>query len=201
MAPGSTRIGLLGGTFDPPHVGHVIVAADVADALDLDRVLWIPAAVPPHKQDQSVTGGAVRLEMVEAACGADERFQPSTVELERPGVSYTVDTLRWLRDRSPDADLVLILGVDQFRTMETDWKEPEQVLRLATLAVMDRDGASARGAIPNVPGAEEATFVPVTRVDASSTRIRQAVSAGVDVSAQVPAAVLAIIEREGLYRG
>ena len=201
MDRGSARIGLLGGTFDPPHVGHVTVATDVAEALGLDRVLWIPAAVPPHTQNHPITSGAVRLEMVEAACAADARFAASSAELERGDVSYTVDTLRRLQQQFPDAELVLILGVDQFRTMETGWKEPEAVLALATLAVMDRDGASARGAVPDVPGADRATFVPVTRVDVSSTQIRQAVAGSGDVSAQVPASVLAIIEREGLYRG
>lgn len=200
MAPGNTRIGLLGGTFDPPHVGHVTVAGDVADILGLDRVLWMPAAVPPHKQDQPITPGPVRLEMVEAACAADARFQASDLELEQGGVSYTVDTLRLLRERDPEWEIVLIMGVDQYRTMETGWKEPAQVVSLATLAVMDRDGASARGAVPDVPGAEAATFVPVTRVDVSSSKIRQAVARGDDVSRRLPAGVMEIVEREGLYR-
>lgn len=200
MAPGDLRVGLLGGTFDPPHVGHVTVAIDVADALDLDRVLWIPAAVPPHKQGTEMSSDSVRMEMVEAACVADDRFEACDAELERGGVSYSVDTLRALREQTPDVDFYLILGVDQFRTMETGWKEPAEVLRLATLVVMDRDGASARGAIPDVPGAEAATFVPVTRVDVSSTEVRAGVENGDDVSTMVPPGVLAVIEREGLYR-
>lgn len=201
MARRRERIGFFGGTFDPPHVGHVTVAADVADALALERVVWVPAATPPHKQEQALSPGPARLEMVEMACRADPRFQASTVELERGGVSYTVDTLGRLRARWPEAHWTLILGVDQFRSMDTDWKEPEQVLRLATIAVMDREGESAREAVPNVSGADQATFVPVTRVDISSTGIRNAVAEGVDVSSHLPPGVMAIIEREGLYSG
>ena len=171
----------------------------MADALALERVLWVPAATPPHKQHQATASGAARLEMVEAACRADPRFEASAVELERGGVSYTVDTLGRLRSLWPDAHWTLIIGVDQFRSMDTDWKDPEEVVRQATLAVMDRDGESARGAVPNVPGADQATFVPVTRVDLSSTAIRSAVAAGLDVSGQLPDGVMAIIEREGLY--
>jgi len=200
MGRANARVGLLGGTFDPPHLGHATVAADVADALDLHRILWIPAAVPPHKQGRSITSGAVRLEMVEAACSADLRFEASAVELNHGGVSYTVDTLRRLRLQSPDAEFVLILGVDQFRTMDTDWKEPEEVLRLATLAVMDRDGVSAPEAVPNLAAADQATWIPVTRLDTSSTEIRRAVAAGVDVAGLISAGVMAIIERERLYR-
>lgn len=204
MARGDSRVGLLGGTFDPPHVGHITVAIDVADALALDRVLWIPAAVPPHKQGIEISPDSVRMEMVEAACVADERFEACDVELARGGVSYSVDTLRSLRQQRPDAELYLILGIDQFRTMETGWKDPAEVLRLATLVVMDRGGESARGAIPDVPGADQATFVPVTRVDVSSTDVRAGIGASVetggDVSEMVPPGVLAIIERDGLYR-
>jgi nicotinate-nucleotide adenylyltransferase len=196
-----SRIGLLGGTFDPPHVGHVTVARDVAEALSLKRVLWVPAAVPPHKQDHVLTPDAIRMEMVQAACETDGRFEACDIELERGGVSYTVDTLRALRGRWPDSDLYLILGVDQFRTMDTGWKDPDQVLRLATLAVMDRDGAAAREAVPEVPGAEDASFLPVTRVDVSSTEVRGAVREGRGVSGMVPAGVMEIIEREGLYVG
>ena len=195
----SHRIGIFGGTFDPPHVGHTRVAADVADFLGLERVLWIPAGEPPHKPSGRVSPAAVRLEMVRAAVRADRRFEACTLEYDRPGPSFTVDTLETLRRAMPEADLVLIVGADQFADLGA-WRDPERIVALATLAVMDRDGASARMAPPELAGAERARTVPVRRVDVSSTRIRQLVREGRDVSGLVPPGVLDIIEREGLYR-
>jgi nicotinate-nucleotide adenylyltransferase len=194
-------VGVFGGTFDPPHVGHVTVARDVADALGLDRVLWIPARTPPHKTDREISPGPVRREMTAAAAAADPRFEVSDVELEREGPSWTVDTLRLLRARDPRAALFLILGADQVRTLDTGWREPEEVLSLATLAVMDRAGASAVEVAPDVPGIERAVHVPVTRVDVSSSGIRARVRAGEDVAELLPPGVLEIILREALYVG
>lgn len=195
----SLRIGIFGGTFDPPHVGHVVVARDVADALALDRVLWIPARVSPHKLHRPVSPPGVRLEMVRAAAGMDARFEVSEVELERSGASYTLDTLRELRALWPSAELFLILGADQLRVFAS-WRGPEEILRLATPALMDRDGEAADGVAPDLPGMERAVHVPVTRVDVSATRVRAAVAAGEDVSEMVPPGVRAVIERERLYR-
>ena len=200
MAPASLRVGIFGGTFDPPHVGHVVVARDVADRLSLDRVLWVPARVSPHKLDRPVSRPALRLEMVRAAAAEDPRFQVSEAELERSGPSYTVDTLRELRALWPSAGLFLILGADQLRVFAS-WREPGEILRLATLALMDREGEATTGVAPALPGMERAVHVPVTRVDVSATRVRAAVAAGEDVSGMVPAGVRAVIERERLYRG
>jgi len=175
----------------------VAVARDVADALSLDRVLWIPARIPPHKQDVAISPGAARLEMVRAACASDPRFEASGLELERTGPSFTVDTLRALAAHHPGAVLFLILGADQVRSFES-WKEPVEILRLATLALMDREGEAARVA-PSLSGIERALHVPVTRVDVSGTRIRAALATGEDVAALVPAGVLDVVRREGLY--
>jgi len=193
------RLGVFGGTFDPPHVGHVAVARDVADALELDRVLWIPARIPPHKQDVAISPGAARLDMVRVACASDPRFEACGLELEREGPSFTVDTLRELAARNPGAELYLILGADQVRMFERGWKEPEEILRLATLALMDREGETAQGVGSALSGVERAVHVPVTRVDVSATRIRAALAAGKDVAALVPAGVLEVATREGLY--
>jgi nicotinate-nucleotide adenylyltransferase len=179
-------------------VGHVAVARDVADALDLERVLWIPAGDPPHKIDP-VTPRATRLEMVRAAAAADPRFEVSTLELDRPGPSYTIDTLRELRRSLPDVELFLIVGTDQFASFAT-WREPAAVAELARLAVMDRAGDRAADMRPGVP-VGDAVFVPVRRVDVSSTDVRERVRAGRDVGDAVPEAVRAIIERERLYSG
>ncbi|NJD18542.1 MAG: nicotinate (nicotinamide) nucleotide adenylyltransferase [Gemmatimonadetes bacterium] len=194
------RIGIFGGTFDPPHVGHVRVVRDVADALALDRVLWMPARVSPHKLRRPLSPAAVRLEMVRAAVAGEPRFEVSEMELERPGPSYTVDTLRELRARWPSAGLFLILGADQLRVFAS-WRGPREILEMATLALMDREGEATTAVAPDLPGMERAVHVPVTRVDVSGTRVRAAVAAGEDVSGTVPEGVRAVIERERLYRG
>lgn len=211
------RVGLFGGTFDPPHCGHVAVARDVADALRLDRVLWIPVGEPPHKDPAGASPPGVRLEMTRAAAAADPRFEVSTIEIERPGPSFTVDTVRAMRGRIPDAELFVILGVDQYRELD-GWRDPAGILEHARLAVMDRAGASADAVHPRATAGMEkralepgglgrlppVVFVPVRRVDVSSSDIRARLgraggSGEQALEAMVPAEVRAIIEREGLY--
>lgn len=177
------------------------MAKDVADALGLDRVLWVPARVPPHKSAADLTDPALRREMVAAAVTADPRFVVCDVELERTGPSWTVDTLRELRARHSGARLFLILGADQLRTFATGWREPEAILELATLVVMDRSGRSAAELAPSLPGMERAVHVPVTRMDVSSSEVRARVRDGGDVSSLVPPRVHDIIMREALYGG
>jgi nicotinate-nucleotide adenylyltransferase len=190
------RIGVFGGTFDPPHLGHLIVAQDVWVALGLDRVVFVPAAVPPHKAHREITPGAVRLELLRAAVAGDPRFEVSDLELRRAGPSYTVDTLRELQERHPAASLYFLLGVDQFRELH-GWRDPEGVARLARLVVIARDGESAEDAVaarfPHL-------VVPTTRIDLSATAIRARVAAGEPIRYLVPDGVAAIIGREGLYR-
>ena len=193
------RLGLFGGTFDPPHNGHVAVAKDVADALNLNRLLWIPAGEPPHKAQQDVTPASLRLEMVLAATAEDARFEVSDVETAREGPSYTVDTLGEVRRKFPHATLYFIVGADEYDALAT-WRAPEQVLELTRLAVMDRGGARAADNMPDVAGADAAEFVAVERIDISSTRVRTHIAAGLDAADLVPPGVAMIIERAGLYR-
>lgn len=191
-------MGLFGGTFDPPHIGHVTVVADVADHLGLDRVLWIPAREPPHKSGSVVSPADVRLEMAREAARSDPRFEISTAEMERDGPSYMVDTVRALAGAMRDTELFLIVGADEFRDFDT-WRTPEEIVRHVRLAVMDREGEDAGACAHEVPGGDAAVFVPVRRVDVSSTGVRSAAAEGRDVSDLVPAGVARIIEREGLY--
>ena len=193
------RIGLFGGTFDPPHRGHIAVAADVADALDLDQVLWIPAGQPPHKPSVSTAPLVLRLEMTNAVIGVDSRFKMSRIEAERMGPSYTVETAQALKENYPGAKLFLIIGTDQFRQLHL-WKNPEKLLSLVELVVMDRDGQRGRDHTPHLAGAENAHFVPVRKIDISSTDVRIAVNDGQNVTTLIPSAVAEIIVREGLYR-
>lgn len=188
------RIGVFGGTFDPPHLGHLVVASDACGALGLDRVLWIPSAVPPHKAGTVQAPAEARLEMVRAAIEGDSRFQADDIELRRPGPSYTVDTLRSLAERHPGAELVLLIGADNLREIP-GWREPGEILRLARLAVLSRDGA---GVPPDAPVPADA--VEVTRVDVSATEVRRRAAAGETIRYLVPDAVRALVERRGLYR-
>ena len=184
------RIGVFGGTFDPPHLGHLIVASDACDALGLDRMIFVPAADPPHKQGQVVAPPAVRLRMVRAAIAGDARFEADDLELLREGLSYTVDTLRELNRRHPGAELYFLVGADQVRQLHT-WREPEEVSRLACLAVMHRGGEP-----PDVAVGVRHRIVPVTRVDISATEIRARLRAGRTVRYLVPEAVRALVEEE-----
>lgn len=185
------RIGVFGGSFDPPHVGHVSAACDVADILGLEEVVWVPARRSPHKDEAPGADAAARLDMVRAAIREDARFRVSDVELERGDPSFTVDTLESLRSERPDADLYLIVGIDQFRAFDA-WHRPARLRELATIVVMDREGLGATADAGAVP-------VRVTRVDVSSTEVRRRVRAGEDVRDAVPVAVAGIIEARGLY--
>jgi nicotinate-nucleotide adenylyltransferase len=187
------RLGVYGGAFDPPHLGHLVAASDACDALELDRLLWIPSAVHPLKPVR--TAAEVRLEMVRAAIAGDPRFAADDLELRRTGPSYTVDTLRELRRREPRAALFFLTGADNLRDLPR-WREPDEIARLATLAVVSRAGES----LP-ADAAYPATAVAVTRVDVSSTEIRRRVAAGLSIRYLVPEAVRAVIERERLYGG
>jgi nicotinate-nucleotide adenylyltransferase len=187
------RLGVYGGAFDPPHLGHLVAASEACDALGLDRLLWIPSAVHPLKAVG--TAAALRLEMVRAAVAGDPRFRADDLELRRRGPSYTVDTLRALHEREPGAALFFVTGADNLAEMPR-WREPDEIARLATLAVVSRAG-DALPADPPYP----AVAVPVTRVDVSSTEVRRRVAAGASIRYLVPDAVRAVIERERLYRG
>jgi nicotinate-nucleotide adenylyltransferase len=190
------NLGIFGGTFDPPHMGHLIAAQEVHYRLGLDRTLWVPAAVPPHKLDRETTPGELRLEMVRAAIAGDGRFEASGIELRRPGVSYTVDTLRELGAADPDARLHLIVGSDQLELSHT-WRAWDEIKALATVVGYHRHGAGGG------KGGEEAGVlrVPVPLMEVSSTEIRRRIAAGEPIRYLVPADVEAILLREGLYSG
>ncbi|HEX7243028.1 MAG TPA: nicotinate-nucleotide adenylyltransferase [Longimicrobiaceae bacterium] len=189
------RIGVFGGTFDPPHHGHLIVAADVHAALGLDRVLFVPAAVPPHKRHTVQAPPGVRLEMVRAAVRGDGRFEADDLELRRPGPSYTADTLRALRERLPGTELFFMIGADNVRELPS-WREPDEIVRLARIVAVPRGCESTE-----VDAPFPVLSVPVTRVAISATEVRRRVAAGESIRYLVPDAVRGIVEREGLYRG
>lgn len=199
MAPraGFRRVGVFGGTFDPPHVGHLIVARDAAEALELDRLFLVVAARPPHKAPDAHTPPALRLEMLAAAVEGDPVLAASDLELRRPGPSYTIDTVREVQDSHAEAELYLLIGADQWRELG-GWKDPRELGRRAVLAVMAREGEDPASVDPGVGVA--CRPVPVTRIDLSSSQVRARIRAGRSIRYLVPDAVGAIIEREGLYR-
>jgi nicotinate-nucleotide adenylyltransferase len=199
---GPLRLGILGGTFNPPHLAHLVCAQEAHRELALDRVLLIPAAIPPHKPVAQEPGAEHRLQMCRLAVGDDERFQVSDVELRRAGPSYTVDTLDVLSSNAPNDELVLILGGDIAAGLP-EWHRPDRVLELATVAVAQRRG-TPRGkveqALATLRGSERARLFEMPRIEISSTMVRRRVGAGLPIRYFVPDQVLDYIEREGLYR-
>ncbi len=184
------RIAVFGGTFDPPHKGHLQAAGDVFAALDIDRVVWMPVGTPPHKSKGGVTSARLRLMMVRAAIDGDPRFALCELEVEREGPSYTIDTLRTLRGNG--FDVALVMGADQYRSFDS-WKDPVGIRELASIVVMDREGD--RITDPRVRS------VPVTRLDVSSTELRRRVAAGEDPrSLPIPGSVADIVREHALYR-
>jgi nicotinate-nucleotide adenylyltransferase len=196
------RLGILGGTFNPPHLAHLVCAQEAHRELGLDRVLFIPASMPPHKRVEHEPGPEHRLQMCRLAVGDDERFEVSDIELQREGPSYTVDTLALLSSRAPNDELVLILGGDIAAGLP-QWHQPERVLELATVAIAKRRG-TPRGkverALETLRGGDRARFFQMPRIGISSTMVRRRVGAGVAIRYFVPDQVLEYIEREGLYR-
>jgi nicotinate-nucleotide adenylyltransferase len=193
---------VLGGTFNPPHLGHLLCAQEALDQLGLDRVVLMPVAVPPHKEADGDPGAAARVEMCRLAVGDDDRFAVSTLEVDRGGPSYTVDTLREIHATAPGDDLTFIVGGDMAQSLPT-WREPEEVLRLARLAVAEREGnrrADILERLAPIPGAlDRVLFFDLPRVDISSSLIRRRVAAGRPIRYLVPDAVERYIGERGLY--
>jgi nicotinate-nucleotide adenylyltransferase len=195
------RIGILGGTFNPPHLGHLIAAQEAYRELALDQVVLIPAAIPPHKAVEDEPGAQHRLELCRRAVGDDERFTVSDLELRRDGPSFTVDTLDILRSRSPSDDLFLILGADIAAGLP-EWHEPERVLELATVTIARRRGTAkvaVQEALAQLRGGGRARFFQMPRIGISSTMVRDRVRAGQPIRYFVPDGVMHYIQRHGLY--
>jgi nicotinate-nucleotide adenylyltransferase len=196
------RVGILGGAFNPPHIGHLVCAQEALVQLELDRVLFVPVGTAPHRELRPDPGSDVRAELTELAIRGDDRFALSRVELEREGPSYTVDTLRALREQGgADDELFLILGGDQAAALGS-WHEPEEVLALATLAVVERSGWSRNAIgikIGRLRGALAVRYLEMPAIHVSSSLIRRRVAAGQPIRYLVPDAVAETIAARGLY--
>lgn len=189
MKARTMRTGILGGSFDPIHHGHLILARAAREELALDRVIFIPANVSPHKTGNRPATGADRLAMVELAIRGEEGFEASDIELKRPAPSYTVDTLRELQKAHPQDELVLLIGADNVAKFGT-WREPDEIRRLARIAVLDRDGGLAPQEWPVIRHL----------IDISSTGIRARVAAGSSIRYLTPGSVCDYISSHRLYR-
>ena len=183
---GRRRIGVFGGAFDPPHIGHRVVAQDVLERLHLDQLLVVPTAHPVHRETSLSAG--LRLELTRVAFADADRIDVSDIEFENDRPSYMVETLESIRDRQGAADLWLIIGSDQYAVFET-WNEPERILELAQLAVMKR-GEDTIQPDPRFPY----TSVDVTRIDVSGQAIRRRIALGQSIKYLVPESVFAGIE-------
>jgi nicotinate-nucleotide adenylyltransferase len=189
------RIGLLGGTFDPVHVAHLAMARLALDTLALDQLLWIPVGEPWQKQ-RPITSAAHRVAMLQLAIAGEPRFAIERCEIERAGPSYTLDTVRQLRQREPDAQWFLLLGQDQFSNLHT-WHHWQELLSLVTLAVAARPDA------PQVTDAQLQRLayqvLPLPVMNVSASAIRERVSRGEPIDDLVPAAVARYIGQHALY--
>ena len=217
------RLALFGGTFDPPHVGHLLAAVDAYDTLALDRLIFVPAAQQPFKVGQVVASPEHRLAMTRLLAAGDPRFEVDPVEIDRAGLSFTVDTLAAYAERYPDAERFLLVGADVLDSFD-QWRQPEEILRLARLVIVERSRsgwpegadpppprAGRRASLPvgdddfvfEGPGAERALkprIITTRRVDVSSTEIRARVRAGRSIRGFVLDAVAEYVTASGLYR-
>ena len=217
----SQRLGILGGTFNPIHYGHLASAEEVRDRLKLDRILFIPSYFPPHKLDEDVPSASQRMEMVQLAIAGNAHFEPSDLEITRGGTSYTIDTIIAIRNTYPCAELFFITGLDTFLEIQT-WHEWEKLLTLCCFVVLSRPGyhfadlmnidfmksaeneltALDRGDSKHaliMPGMFSIALETVPLYDISSTNIRERVKGGKSIKYHLPEAVEIYIMKKGLY--
>ncbi len=198
------RIGILGGTFDPIHMGHLLMAEQAAEQFSLDGVWFMPSKNPPHKNNKGILEDAVRKEMVELAIEGNARFSCSDVELAKDGVVYTVDTLREITAAEPSNEYFFIMGADSFFQFET-WKEPEEITKMATILAVPRDGVGMgdmerrREYLTKLYGEGTAFLIEMPQMGVSSTEIRERRKQGKNVRYFVPEPVYRYMEENDLY--
>jgi nicotinate-nucleotide adenylyltransferase len=201
LSAAPTRIGVFGGTFDPPHLGHLLLAENAADALGLAKVLFTPAADPPHKETDDVSPAEHRIQMVTLAIENNPRFALSRVDLDRPGPHYTADTMRLMHEQMPNAELYFLMGGDALRDFP-QWHQPAVIMRYARLGVMRRPGAvidlsKIEAVIPSI--ADRISFVDAPEIEISATAIRERLRDGQSIRYQVTASVERYLMEHHLY--
>ncbi|MDR3632765.1 MAG: nicotinate-nucleotide adenylyltransferase [Isosphaeraceae bacterium] len=194
------RLGLFGGTFDPIHLGHLILAEGCREACALDRLWFVVAGLPPHKQGER-TPVADRLEMVRIAIAGHPAFEVSEIEAKRPGPHYSVETLETIHRERPADELFFLIGADSLVDLPT-WRQPERIAQLATIVVVNRPGLELGGALPDFgPGTHSLRAVTVPPIGIASHDLRRRRAEGRSIRYQVPRGVEAYIEAQGLYGG
>jgi nicotinate-nucleotide adenylyltransferase len=197
---GARSIGILGGTFNPPHCGHLSLARHARAELGLGRVLLMPAHSAPHKGDDEDPGPERRLEMCRLAVGAEAGLEACALEVERGGPSYTVDSLRAINESHPEAELTFIVGADMARTLPV-WREPQALVELADLAVAEREDAGREDVLRALaPLRAEVAFLKMPLLEISSSMVRERVHDGGSIARLVEPAVAEYISEHGLYR-
>ena len=191
-------IGVFGGTFNPPHMGHLITLESVVDQIHCDRLLFVPSSTPPHKTDSSVASAEARLAMTALAVEGHPLFEASDIEVRRPGTSYTVDTLIGLQQLYTRASLLLIIGADNFVELET-WRAPEEIFARAEVIVMSRPGFTNVSVRSDYQ--RRARFVHVPLIGISGTEIRRRIKQGRSIRYLVPQKVEEYIRDHHLYVG
>ena len=188
------RIGIFGGTFDPPHKGHIAIAEEAMKQFSLDTIYFVPAYLPPHKLQHYSMNAHHRLTMVKLAIAGHKGFKVSTIELQRRGISYTVDTLKAFRKRLPNAVFILIIGADNLEEFQS-WKSPKSILHLASLAVYKRKGYN------HSLKKHDIAFQPIKGqlLQVSSTEVRKRLLKGLSVSRLIPTSIERYIKRHSLY--
>jgi nicotinate-nucleotide adenylyltransferase len=195
-------IGVLGGTFDPPHIGHLVIAQEALMQLGLAQVIFSPTRHPPHKPANGITPIEHRLAMVRLAIAPHREFALSQVDVDRAGPTYTVDTMHLLRAEFPDIDLYFIMGMDSLASILT-WRTPDKLIESCRLAVFDRPGFTADldALEAQLPGLRERTvFLPAPALDIAASDLQRRVRAGLPIAHLVPEQVAAYIAEHGLYR-
>lgn len=197
------RIGVLGGTFDPPHIGHLAAAEEVRTQLHLERMLFVPAGTPPHKVGDPITPAHHRVEMIRRAVASNPHFFVSLIDVERPGPSYSVDTVRLLREKwDADTGIFFVIGMDMLADLP-NWREPQRLVELCRLAVVNRPGYEVdmeklEAAIPGLAEKMERVAMPLLEI--SGTALRRRIRGGRTIRYYVPAEVEAYVQAQGLYR-
>lgn len=197
------RLGVFGGTFDPPHLGHLILASEALAALDLTKVLWVLTLIPPHKLDQPISQLTDRLPMLKLAIEDEPRFELSTIDIDRPGPHYTLDTIRLLPDQYLGSDLILLLGGDSFHDLPS-WHQPaDLVAACAEIGVMRRPGdevdlTQLERAIPGIQA--KTRFVDAPLLEIASHEIRRRAMVGLPFRYYLPSLVYDYINEHKLYR-
>ena len=189
------RLGIFGGSFDPPHLGHLLPAIDAAESLGLDAVRFVPTGIQPFKAGRAGAGPAQRMAMAERLVAGVPGFDADSTEIDRAGLSFTVDTLATMAERHPTAELVLLVGADAYALFD-QWRQPDRIRELATVAVLARAGEM----VPEAGARTGVKLLQTRRVDISSTELRARVADGRTIRGFVPDAVADYIAEHRLYR-